>query len=102
MNKTQVYEYLHIPLWLLKDTFWAMDFKIAGTIMIIPTLLLGIKIIIKTKNEIFELLPNIAIVSWILANSIWMTDELFFILGLVLSAYWIIKFRTKLFSENEN
>src|ERR1035437_1021598 len=97
----RIYEHLHVPFWLVKDTCWAFEFKTLGVCMIVPTLTLSIIISIKTRKNISEFLPNAAIALWIAANSIWMCDEFFelgikkacyipFILGLIITAYWLI------------
>ena len=97
----RVYEHLHIPFWLVKDTCWALEFKTLGICMIFPTLGLALVIANKTRKNMTELLPNISIALWIAANSIWMCDEFFelgikkmcyipFIMGLCITAYWLI------------
>ena len=78
--------------------------------MIVPTLSLAIIISIKTRKNISELLPNIAIALWITANSIWMCDEFFelgikkvcyipFIMGLVVITYWLIFYFPAIWKE---
>lgn len=78
--------------------------------MIVPTLSLAIIISVKTRKNIAELLPNIAIALWITANSIWMCDEFFelgikkacyvpFIMGLILTAYWLIFYFPAIWKE---
>jgi H+/Cl- antiporter ClcA len=99
----RVYEHLHIPFWLVKDSCWALELRLLGVSMIIPTLGIAILICIKTRKNWTELLPNMAIALWISANSIWMCDEFFnleikelcyapFALGLVLIAIWLVKY----------
>jgi len=76
MFKTRHYENLHIPLWLLKDTCWMMQWKSLGIGMVIPTILIAIIITVKTwfeKNDEFWI--NLAICFWISANSYWMICE---------------------------
>ena len=101
------YEYLHIPFWLVKDTCWALEFKVLGVCMIIPTLTLALVLAWKTRKEPAGLLPNIAIALWISANSIWMCDEFFglkikeicyipFALGLVVIGWWLLVYFPKL------
>lgn len=78
MFKTRHYENLHIPLWLLKDTFWMLQWRTLGTIMIIPTITVALIITIKTsreKND--EFWVNLAVLFWIFANSYWMLCEFF-------------------------
>jgi hypothetical protein len=76
MQKTRHYENLHIPLWLLKDTCWMMQWKTLGMLMIIPTLLIAIIITYKSRYEKDdEFWINLAICFWISANSYWMICE---------------------------
>lgn len=70
-------ENLHILLWLLKDTCWALDFHIMGMIMIIPTLTVAISITWQTRKIVSEFIHNLAVVLWITANCLWMTGEFF-------------------------
>jgi hypothetical protein len=76
MPKIRHYENLHIPLWLMKDTCWMLQWKIMGTIMIFPTITIAIIIAIKSWQEkADEFWINIAICFWIAANSFWMLCE---------------------------
>src|SRR5688500_4932394 len=95
------YEFLHIPFWLVKDTCWALELKTLGVFMVAPTLFLALLISFKTRKNLPEMLPNVAIALWITANSIWMCDEFFeldikkicylpFGLGLAVILYWLI------------
>jgi hypothetical protein len=70
------YEYIHIVLWLIKDSCWMLGLKMLGTFMIIPTVGLAIIIVFHTRktNDIFI---NLAILCWITANSFWMLTEFF-------------------------
>lgn len=106
----RVYEYLHIPFWLLKDSAWALGIKPMGVLMIFPTLTLAILIAIKTRKTIHELLPNISILLWIIANSIWMCDEFFelgiksycyfpFILGVIIILWWLVFYFPKIWKQ---
>jgi hypothetical protein len=106
----RIYEHLHIPFWLMKDTCWALQFKTLGVCMIIPTLSLAIIISYKTRKNLSELLPNVAITLWIAANSIWMCDEFFeldikrvcyipFIMGLMFIAYWSVFYFPSIWKE---
>lgn len=101
MTIRRFYENLHIPLWLVKDTCWAMQFKTLGVIMIVPTLFLAIRISLMTPKDKIDFLPNISICFWITANSIWMCDEFFemgiknyclipFGIGLVFIFFWLL------------
>ncbi|MBX3254118.1 MAG: hypothetical protein KF862_08265 [Chitinophagaceae bacterium] len=115
MNNDQIYsiparfrriENLHILLWLLKDVCWALNFRVMGMIMIIPTLTVAVLITWQTRKLTAELLHNLAVVCWITANCLWMTGEFFgwdegkwgarhlalipFILGLLVLAYFYL------------
>ena len=109
----RIYEHLHIPFWLVKDTCWALEFKIPGITMIFPTLGLALIIAWKTRKNISELLPNVAIALWIAANSIWMCDEFFelgikrvcyipFIMGLILTAWWLVVYFPAIWKQYKN
>jgi uncharacterized membrane protein (GlpM family) len=78
----RAYENLHIALWLLKDTCWAMLWKPGGMIMIVPTIGVAIHIAFRARKNIHDLFHNIAVCLWIIANGIWMTGEFFFDDGL--------------------
>jgi cell division protein FtsW (lipid II flippase) len=78
MNKIRHYENLHIPLWLMKDTCWMLQWRILGMIMIIPTLTVAIILAVKSYREKDdEFWINFAICFWISANSYWMICEFF-------------------------
>jgi hypothetical protein len=95
-------ENLHIAFWLVKDTFWVLDFRILGVIMIFPTLFLAFYITYKFRKQVSELYHNLAVCFWILANTTWMIGEfyfddtfrpystLFFITGLIIIAYYYL------------
>lgn len=70
-------ENLHILLWLIKDSFWALNLKYPALIMIAPTLLVAILITYQTRRITSELLHNLAIDFWITANCTWMVGEFF-------------------------
>lgn len=71
-------ENLHILLWLLKDICWAADLKWLGTFMILPTISVAIWLTWKMRKSYSELMHNLAVILWILANSTWMIGEFFF------------------------
>ncbi|HEY4799975.1 MAG TPA: hypothetical protein VII99_12920 [Bacteroidia bacterium] len=76
MKQIRHYENLHIPLWLMKDTCWLMQWKLLGMIMIAPTIGMAIFITLlnwKSKDEEFWI--NFAICFWIAANAYWMCCE---------------------------
>ena len=72
------YENLHIFLWLIKDSCWVLDAKIAGLIIAIPTISVAIHITWLHRKNVAELLHNFAVCSWITANIIWMIGEFFY------------------------
>lgn len=71
-------ENLHILLWLLKDICWAADLKWMGTFMILPTISVAVWLTWKMRKSYSELMHNLAVILWILANSAWMVGEFFF------------------------
>ena len=78
MNKIRHYENLHIPLWLMKDTCWMLQWRVLGITMILPTLSVAIILAIKSRHEKDdEFWINLAICFWISANSYWMICEFF-------------------------
>lgn len=96
-------ENLHIVFWLLKDLCWVMLWKPLGLIMIIPTIAAALIITWQTRHIVSELLHNVAVAFWIIANSYWMLTEFFskddslryyavipFSLGIVVIAYYYI------------
>jgi hypothetical protein len=104
MQKIRHYENLHIPLWLMKDTCWMLQWKLAGALMIMPTMTVAILITyasIREKNDEFWI--NLAICFWIGANSYWMLCEFThhesikdyagfpFLVGMICVAYFYIQ-----------
>ncbi|MDB5249354.1 MAG: hypothetical protein JWQ40_3748 [Segetibacter sp.] len=71
-------ENLHIVFWLLKDLGWAMLWKPLGLIMIVPTIGAALLITWQTRHIKSELLHNLAVDFWILANAYWMITEFYF------------------------
>ncbi len=78
IKKIRGYENMHIVMWLLKDTCWVMDWHVVGMIMVVPTIALAFFITWKSRSEKAELFHNLAVSSWIIANSTWMTGEFFY------------------------
>ena len=70
-------ENLHILLWLLKDAFWALNWRLGGLVMILPTLTVAVLITWQTRHLKSEWLHNLAVDFWILANCTWMVGEFF-------------------------
>jgi hypothetical protein len=86
MNEKKIYsipyrfrriENLHILLWLIKDACWALNYKTAGMIMIVPTLSVALLITWQTRHILSEFLHNLAVDFWITANCTWMIGEFY-------------------------
>jgi hypothetical protein len=71
-------ENLHVIFWLVKVFAWLLDFKILGISMAFPTIILSCWLTWKMRGNRSELFHNMAITSWICANSIWMFGEFYF------------------------
>lgn len=111
MSKDQVQknyrwlENLHILLWLIKDTCWALEWKLGAIAMILPTICVAIYLLYRSKNNKTEIYHNAAVCMWIIANSTWMIGEfvnydlralaaIIFGFGLgVLGVYYTVYFR---------
>ncbi len=74
----RVNENLHIVLWLLKDLCWLMEYRIAGLVMVPPTIAMAVYIAWQSRTDQRDLLHAIAVTCWILANSTWMIGDFFF------------------------
>ena len=70
-------ENLHIVFWLLKDLSWAMLWRPMGLFMIVPTLTAALVITWQTRHIKSELLHNLAVDFWIIANGYWMITEFY-------------------------
>lgn len=70
------WENMHIPLWLVKDTCWMMEWRWLGVCMIFPTVAMAFYILFKSVKHV-EFYINLAICFWITANSYWMCAEFF-------------------------
>jgi len=68
---------MHILFWLIKDTCWCLNFKWLGISMIFPTLIVAVLISWRTRKIVSELTHNLAVIFWIMANSLWMITEFF-------------------------
>src|ERR1051326_5657065 len=76
MKNIRHYENLHIPLWLLKDTCWMMEWKLPGILMVLPTFSVALIIAINAfREKQDEAWVQLAICFWISANSYWMLCE---------------------------
>jgi hypothetical protein len=91
-------ENLHILLWLLKDACWALNLRVPGVIMIIPTLTVAILITYQTRRIISELIHNLAVDFWIVANCTWMIGEFFGWEGNIIGKYGLREFSLVPFS----
>lgn len=76
-SKFRRIENLHILLWLLKDVCWALNLKVLGMIMIVPTITVAVMISWQTRKITSELIHNLAVVCWITANCLWMIGEFY-------------------------
>lgn len=100
-------ENFHILLWLVKDLCWLHDQRLLATVMVVPTVLTAIWIAWRNREEIGDLLHSLAVVCWILANSVWMLGEfidydgtllwatVFFAAGLVFVGWYYLVLRPK-------
>lgn len=70
-------ENIHIVFWLLKDLSWAMLWKPLGLFMIFPTIGAALLITYQTRHIKSELLHNLAVDFWIVANAYWMLTEFY-------------------------
>ncbi len=70
-------EYAHVFLWLVKDMCWAQGWKLAGTIMVIPTIVVAIILTWLQRFQSVTLAHNVAITLWITSNSLWMLAEFY-------------------------
>jgi hypothetical protein len=77
-QKLRGYENFHIVLWLMKDTCWLMEWKMAGIVMIVPTIIAAFHITWLERKNISDLYHNIVVCNWICANAVWMIGEFFF------------------------
>lgn len=76
MRSIRHFENLHILLWLLKDISWLLEWRIFGTFMIVPTILVAIYLTVRSyAKNLFWI--NLAICFWISANGYWMLCEFF-------------------------
>lgn len=101
-------ENLHIVFWLVKDLSWAMLWKPLGLLMIIPTISAALLITYQTRHIKSELLHNIAVDFWIIANAYWMLTEFYshddtlrfytiipFSIGLIIISYYYLIVKPK-------
>ncbi|MES3017231.1 MAG: hypothetical protein V4721_05610 [Bacteroidota bacterium] len=55
-----------------------MDMKTLGMVMILPTLFLAFYITYRFRTIPSEFYHNLAVCSWIMANTVWMTGEFYY------------------------
>ena len=68
------FDNVHVLLWLIKDTSWMLEWRILGTLMILPTISVAIYLAMRSRGDrVFWI--NLAICFWIAANSYWMLCE---------------------------
>ena len=71
-------ENLHILLWLIKDACWVQNYRMAGLLMIVPTISVAVWLTWRTRHDKVEFIHNLAVVFWLIANCVWMIGEFFF------------------------
>lgn len=77
LKRQRFLENLHIPMWLIKDTCWMLQFKFLGTLIAFPTIGMAVYLVVITRNFPKRLWPNLAVFFWIAANSTWMFGEFY-------------------------
>jgi hypothetical protein len=84
-RSTQVLEYLHFPLWIVKDAAWfaalhieayKINFQYVSLLFALPTISITLYLIVVSCSR-FLRLENTLIALWLLANTGWMLSELF-------------------------
>jgi hypothetical protein len=82
-------------------------------LMVLPTICLAVLIAYSSRKDTTELYPNLAVVFWISANSIWMTGEFyfndtfrpfaicFFVLGIGIMAFYYFQLLIKNMSKKK-
>ena len=68
---------MHILFWLIKDMSWCLMSKTIGTIMILPTVVVALVILVRSREHMTSFVHNLAVLFWISANSMWMVGEMF-------------------------
>lgn len=68
----------HVALWLLKDCAWCQLWKETGIVMVAPTLLMACWIAWDSRRSLADLIHNLAVCLWIIANVTWMAGEFFY------------------------
>lgn len=106
-RSAQVLEYLHFPLWIVKDAAWfaalhleayKIYFQYVSLVFAIPTISITLYLIVVSRSR-FLRLENTLIALWLLANTGWMLNELFelplsllstscFAIGILIAPYY--------------
>ena len=71
-------ENMHVVLWLLKDLCWLMEYRVAGLVMVAPTVAMAVHIAWRSRKDQQDFFQALAVILWILANSTWMLGDFFF------------------------
>lgn len=96
----KILDNMHFPLWILKDMAWMLGFGWISLILAIPTVLISIILILTTIG--IERKQNIILLCWLLANTFWMSHEMFdvntkvfaivlFVIGIIVALTYIPK-----------
>lgn len=71
-------ENLHVALWLLKDCAWCQLWMPVGIAMAAPTIAVSFFIAWHSRKSLADLIHNLAVCLWIVANITWMVGEFYF------------------------
>ena len=109
-TSVQVLEYLHFPLWIIKDAAWfaalhvaayKIYFQYISLVFAIPTISITLYLIAVSRSR-FLRLENTLIALWLTANTSWMLSELCeiplttlasccFAIGILLAPYYTLQ-----------
>ena len=67
-------DFFQFSFWFLKDIFWFLKWKALAMFMAIPTVILTVYLMVKTKKLIST---NTIFSSWVMTNVFWMSHELY-------------------------
>ncbi len=101
-SRIRLSENFHVLLWLIKDSCWMLEFETLGTAMVFPAISMAMYIAWKCRTDWQHFFPNMAVLFWICANSIWMMFDfyqwnskplafVFFIAGFCMIAIYLFK-----------
>lgn len=113
LHKIKHSENLHVLLWLIKDSCWMLEYKTMGTVMVLPTVAVALYIAWHSRSDWQLFWPNMAVLFWISANSIWMLAEFylwfdknlsvwFFVAGFMMIGIYLIKLLLLSIKRNSN